>query len=53
MTTRHLAQVQPSELQHAAFTHGVDIEIDTTNDRAYVTIGAVTLYAELAAEVPC
>lgn len=53
MTLRQLVQVEPAELQYAAFTHGTDIEIDSANDRAYVRVGAVSLYAELPTEVTC
>ena len=51
MTSRQLAKVEPDELEYVAHRHNLDIEIDTANERAYVRVGDVTLYAELPTEV--
>lgn len=53
VTARTLAPVDSATIERLAFNSGADIEIDTANARAYLTIGATTFVAELGAEVTC
>lgn len=48
MSARHLVEIKPSELQLMAFNSGGEVEVDTAESRAYLRIGSVTYFAQLA-----